>query len=140
MKASWKPQVKKPSTSNTYERWPNASASAVLNDCWPTAGILLDVAGGEASASDSATISSIRPANTVNAVCQPKLPIIATPNGANRNCPNDPAAVPAPSAAPRRSGGSSLLNADSTRLKEQPDSPKPTRTPAPISSDIGVAA
>jgi hypothetical protein len=31
------------------------------------------------------------------------LPIIATPNGANRNCPNDPAAVPAPSAIPRRS-------------------------------------
>src|SRR5260370_1008924 len=92
MKASWKPQVKKPSTSNTYERWPNASASAVLNDCWATTGSLVDAAGGVASASDSGMISSISPANTVSAVCQPKLSIIATPNGANRNCPNDPAA------------------------------------------------
>ena len=85
-------------------------------------------------------ISSIRNANTVSAACQPKLSIMATPNGANRNCPNDPAAVPAPSAMPRRSGGSSLLNADSTRLNEQPDSPKPIKTPAPMSSDSGVAA
>ena len=85
-------------------------------------------------------INSIRPANTVSAVCQPKLSIIATPNGANRNCPNDPAAVPAPSAMPRCSSGSSLLNADSTRLNEQPDSPKPIKTPALISSDSGVVA
>ena len=97
-----------------------------------------DVAGGVASASDSGTISSIRQANTVSAACQPKLSIIATPNGANRNCPNEPAAVPAPSAKPRFSGGSSLLNADSTRLNEQPDRPKPIRTPAPRSSESGV--
>src|SRR5712675_843989 len=140
MKASWKPQVKKPSTSSTYERWPNASASAVLNDCWSAAGTLVEAAGGVASASESGMISSIRPANTVSAVCQPKLSIIATPNGANRNCPNDPAAVPAPSATPRRSGGSSLLKADSTRLNEQPESPKPIKTPALISSDNGVVA
>src|ERR1700716_2166346 len=140
MNASWKPQVKKPSTSNTYERWPNASASAVLNDCWSAAGTLVDVAGGVARANESGMISSIRPANTVSADCQPRLSIIATPNGANRNCPNDPAAVPAPSATPRRSGGNSLLNADSTRLNEQPDRPKPITTPAPISSDSGVAA
>src|ERR1700716_2047858 len=140
MNASWKPQVKKPSTSNTYERWPNASASAVLNDCWSAADTLVDVAGGVASASESGMINSIRPANTISAICQPKLSIIATPNGANRNCPNDPAAVPAPSASPRRSGGSNLLKADSTRLNEQPDRPKPIRTPAPTSSENGVAA
>ena len=85
-------------------------------------------------------ISSIRPANTISADCQPKLSISATPNGANRNCPNDPAAVPAPSAMPRFSGGNSLLNAESTRLNEQPESPKPIRTPALISSDSGVVA
>src|SRR6185295_798834 len=139
MKASWKPQVKKPSTSSTYDGWPNASASAVLNDCWSAAGTFDDVAGGVAMASDSGTISSISNANTVSAGCQPKLSIIATPNGANRNCPNEPAAVPAPSAMPRFSGGSSLLKAESTRLNEQPDSPKPIRTPAPRLSDIGVA-
>ena len=96
------------------------------------------VEGGVAIASDSGTIKSIRRANTVSAACQPKLSIIATPNGANRNCPNEPAAVPAPSAKPRFSGGSSLLNADSTRLNEQPDRPKPIRTPAPRSSESGA--
>ena len=34
----------------------------------------------------------------VSAGCQPKLSISATPNGANTNCPNEPAAVPAPKA------------------------------------------
>src|SRR6202012_1155562 len=100
---------------------------------------LTEVAGGVANTSDSGTISSISPANTVSAACQPKLPISATPNGANRNWPNEPAAVPAPSAKPRRSGGNSLLNAESTRLNEQPERPKPMRTPAPRLSDSGVA-
>src|SRR4029077_12795951 len=120
--------------------WPNASASAVRNDWSSAVGTSADVAGGVASASDSGTIRSIRQATTITADCQPKLSIMATPNGANRNCPNDPAAVPAPSATLRRSGGNSLLNADSTRLNEQPDSPKPMRTPAPRSSDNGVEA
>ena len=94
-------------------------------------------AGGVHNASASGTISSISPANTVSAHCQPKLSISATPNGANRNWPNDPAAVPAPSAMPRFSGGSSLLKAESTRLNEEPERPKPIRTPAPRSSDNG---
>src|SRR5205823_1741775 len=121
------------------ERWPKASASAVLNDCSSAAGVLVAAWAGVASASDSGTISSISSANTVSADCQPKLSIMATPNGANRNCPNDPAAVPAPSAMPRFSGGNNLLKADSTRLNEQPDNPKPINTPPPTSSDSGVA-
>ncbi len=109
-----------------------------LDDCWSPTGSFDDVEGGVAIASDSGTISSISRANTVSAACQPKLSIIATPNGANRNCPNEPAAVPTPSAKPRFSTGSSLLNADSTRLNEQPDRPKPIRTPAPRSSESGA--
>ena len=100
--------------------------------------MLLTVAGGVDSATASGTISSISPANTVSAACQPKLSINATPNGANRNWPNDPAAVPAPSAMPRFSAGNSLLNAESTRLNEQPERPKPISTPAPRSSASGV--
>src|SRR5437763_6424950 len=111
-----------------------------MNHGCAAAGPSADVAGGGRSASDNGTINSISAANTISAVCQPKLSITATPNGANRNCPNDPAAVPAPSAKPRFSGGNSLLKADKTRLKEQPDRPKPIRTPAPISSENGVAA
>ena len=64
-------------------------------------------------AASPAPATAARPAASgrrtpISAVCQPKLSIIATPNGANRNCPNDPAAVPAPSARPRHSGGSSF--------------------------------
>jgi hypothetical protein len=99
-----------------------------------------DVDGGVISASDSGSTSSIRKANTINACCQPTLSSRATPNGANRNCPNDPAAVPAPSATPRHCGGSNFPNADSTRLNELPDNPKPINTPALRSSDSGVAA
>ncbi len=68
------------------------------------------------------------------------VPSSATPIGAKMNWPNEPAAVPAPSASPRFSGGSSFENADSTRLNEQPDRPKPISTPAPSSSDSGVVA
>src|SRR5580704_7473695 len=101
-------------------------------------GLKADV--GVASASDSGTTNSIKQANTIKAVGQPKLSSMATPNGANTNCPNDPAAVPAPSATPRHCGGINLPNADSTRLNEQPDRPRPIKTPALRSSDSGVAA
>src|SRR5262249_33111136 len=117
-----------------------ASASAVRNDCCSAAGTFVAVAGGVESARESGTISSISTAKTVNAACQPKLSISATPKGANKNCPNEPAAVPAPSARPRRSGGNNWENAERTRLNEQPDRPKPTSTPAPRSSDSGVEA
>src|SRR5690349_14966024 len=122
MKASWKPQVKKPSTSSTYDRWPNASDSAVVKDCSSSATALLDVsAGGVARANDNGMINSISAEKTTSAVCQPKLSIMATPTGANRNWPNEPAAVPAPRAKPRLSAGSSFVKADRTRLKEQPE-------------------
>ena len=77
----------------------------ILNVCCSATDAVPDDDAGVASASDSGTTSSISPANTVKAVCQPKLSSIATPNGANTNCPNDPAAVPAPSATPRHSSG-----------------------------------
>ena len=79
--------------------------SACLNDCCCMTGPSLAATAGVASASDNGITSSIRAANTVRADCQPKLSISATPKGANRNCPNEPAAVPAPSAMPRHSGG-----------------------------------
>src|SRR3954452_15118864 len=95
-------------------------------------------AAGVASASDSGTTSSISAANSVSVDCQPAWSISATVNGANTNCPNDPAAVPTPSAMPRHCGGINLPNADSTRLNEQPDRPNPISTPAPKSSSSGV--
>ncbi len=56
---------------------------------------------GVASASAIGTMNSSRPPNTSSAFCQPTLSISATPNGANRNWPNEPAAVPAPIASMR---------------------------------------
>src|SRR5258708_12409769 len=116
------------------ERWKKASASACLNDCCCATGTSLGATAGVASASDSGIASSISAANTVNAGCQPKLSISATPIGANRNCPNDPAAVPAPTAMPRHSAASNLPNAASTTLNEHPHNPNPTTSPPPTST------
>ena len=57
--------------------------------------------------------------------CQPNSPINATASGENRNCPNEPAAVPAPKASVRHSGGISLPKAPITTVNEEPASPKP---------------
>ena len=85
-------------------------------------------------------MSIVTPAKIVSAVCQPNLSISATPIGEYRNCPNEPAAVPAPKASERQLAGSSLPKAPITRLNEQPDSPSPIITPAVRSSVPGVVA
>jgi hypothetical protein len=61
-----------------------------------------------------------------------------TPSGANRNCPNEPAAVPAPNDTERHCSGTSLPNAETMRLNEQPDNPKPISTPTVRLSVTGV--
>src|SRR5262245_23221492 len=66
--------------------------------------------------------------------------VSATASGENRNCPNDPAAVPAPKASARHCGGISLPNAPITTVKEEPASPKPIMTPALRWSIAGVLA
>src|SRR4051794_5658590 len=139
MNASWKPQVKKPNTSSTYERCAKASASALVSDCACGAPepALPGAFGGVTSASANGTMRSSMQPNVSSAFCQPKLSISATPNGAKRNWPNEPAAVPAPIATMRYWSGSNLPNAAITRLKEQPESPKPTSTPAVIWSVMG---
>ena len=60
---------------------------------------------------------------------QPTLSIRLTPSGENRNCPNEPAAVPAPNAIERQLSGSSLANEGMMRVNEQPVSPSPISTP-----------
>src|SRR5262245_45964956 len=115
MNCSWKPQVKKPSTSSTYDRWPNASASAWRNDCDAAGdGVAAAAAafGGVASATDSGNTSARLTANMVSAFCQPNTSLSATASGEYRNWPNEPAAVPAPNANERQFSGSSLPNAD----------------------------
>src|SRR3954465_15879643 len=77
MNASWKPQVKKPNTSRTYERRGHASLSALVSDC---AGGVLDPAfpeafGGVARASANGTMSSSMLPKVSSAYCQPKLSI-----------------------------------------------------------------
>jgi hypothetical protein len=85
-------------------------------------------------------ISNSMPANTNSAFCHPVPSISATPNGANRNWPNEPAAVHAPTATLRQRSGISLPNAGSTRLNEQPDKPNPISAPAVRYRVLGVAA
>ena len=85
---------------------------------------------GAASANDSGRISSRMAAKISSVCCQPIASIRPTASGENRNCPNEPAAVPAPNAIDRHSGGISLPKAPITRVNEQPASPKPISTPA----------
>ena len=59
-------------------------------------------AGGVASTSDSGSSSSMGAAKTSSAVCQSNASISARASGENRNCPNEPAAVPAPNANERQ--------------------------------------
>ena len=77
-------------------------------------------------------------AKITSGCCQPKPSISATASGENRNCPNEPAAVPAPNASVRHSGGISLPNAPITMVKEEPASPKPITMPAVRWSMAGV--
>ena len=74
-------------------------------------------------------ISNNRPANTSRVALQPIVSIRLTPSGENRNCPNEPAAVPAPKEVDRQLSGSSLPNDEMMRLNEQPDRPNPISTP-----------
>src|SRR6202158_6085075 len=95
---------------------------------------------GVASASDSGRISSISAEKLTSDAGQPYRSMNSTPSGENRNWPNEPAAVPAPSESERQDSGTSLPKAPSTMLNEQPESPKPIRTPAERSSIPGVLA
>ena len=79
-------------------------------------------------------------AKMTNVSCQPTRSMSATASGENRNCPNEPAAVPAPKASERHCGGISLPNAPITMVKEEPASPKPITAPAVRCSIPGVAA
>ena len=62
----------------------------------------------------------------------------ACPSGANKNWPIDPAAVASPIAHERRSSGTSRAKAAITIVKDPPESPRPTSTPALSVSVAGV--
>jgi hypothetical protein len=53
----------------------------------------------------------------------------ATASGENTNCPNEPAAVPAPNASERHCGGISLPKAPITIVNDAPARPKPITAP-----------
>src|SRR5262249_42822606 len=119
-----------------------ASLSACATDCCSR---LLAAAGapacrGDANASDSGMMRSTTAAKMTSVSCQPTPPMRATASGENRNCPNEPAAVPAPKASERPGGGISSPNAPITVVREEPASPNPIPPPAGRWSIPGVAA
>src|SRR5215203_5276521 len=96
----------------------------------------------DVDATAGGSTSSIIPAKMKSEVCQEKLSISPWASGENRNCPNEPAAVPAPNANDRQFSGTSLPSAPTTIGNEQPAKPKPMITPAErssISVDCAVA-
>ncbi len=97
-------------------------------------------AGGVASISDSGNTSSIMPAKNESEVCQEKLSISPWASGENKNCPNEPAAVPPPNANERQLSGNELAERADHHRNEQPARPKPMITPAERSSISGDCA
>ncbi len=115
--------------------------SACVTDCCGAPAALAAAAPrGDASANESGMISSTIAPKMTRVCCQPNSPMNATASGENRNCPNEPAAVPAPKASRRHSGGISLPKAPITTVNEEPASPKPITTPAVRWSIAGVSA
>jgi hypothetical protein len=60
-------------------------------------------------------------AKIMSACCQPNESISTRASGENRNCPNDPAAVPAPSESDRHASGTSLPNAEGAAGEPEAD-------------------
>src|SRR6185503_11658287 len=101
-------------------------------------GVTVTSIGGVCTPKAHGIIRSVNRPSAISACCQPRRPINPTASGENRNCPNEPAAVPTPKAKPRHSVGINLLKAASTRVNDVPAMPRPVRTPAERSSMPGV--
>ena len=129
MKATWKPQTKKPVVSSAYPRCPNASRRAAGSDC-PAAGSSPRTAGEPGSTKASGAISSAEAARNASAACHPAAEMNACPSGEKTTCPADPAAVPNPSASERRPGPTTFAMAARARENAVHATPTPTRTPA----------
>ena len=69
------------------------------------------------------------PAKITNVVCHEKTLLRPIATGANRNCPNDPPAVPKPNESERHFVGSNLPKAPITTVNDAPARPKPVRNP-----------
>jgi len=110
-------------------RWPNASASAVLNDCWATHLIGRLPPSAWRARSDSGYDHSIRP-RTPSAPSPAELSSSPRRRG-EQDARNDPAAVPRHQALFPPLGRTSFAEPDSTVLNEHPGSPKSDQTPAP---------
>ena len=103
--------------------------------CWAAAPSLR-----MASAHDSGMHSKMMAEKMKTVGIHPLAAIIDPAKGENRNWPNEPAAVPSPNANDRRSGGNNFPNAPMTRLNEQAEMPRPTKTPAVSVNESGVEA
>ena len=112
MKASWKPQARKPRFSSQKPRCARASRIACPNGWSRSDGPTPDAgrrASRRISASSKATASAT--ANTASARVQPAPLISPCAAGTSVNCPSPPTAPATASAQLRRSGATSRLNA-----------------------------
>ena len=142
MNATWNPQTKKPAVSRPYPRWPIASRNAAASvcsgaaasgsaasECFPTPG----------SSIASGAMTSTVPDRVTSAVSHPWAAMSACPSGEKTTCPNEPAAVPRPSASDRRSGPTTFAIAARAMVKAVKATPTPTRSPAVTCISTGSA-
>ena len=113
----------------TIRRMPNLVTFCDDPDAWAAPAFAGSSCCGVATAIANGMISSKRPAKISSVVRQPNTWIRYTPSGENRNCPNEPDAVPSPKENDRQLSGRSLPNDEMMRLNEHPERPKPISTP-----------
>ncbi len=135
MKASWKPQAKKPATSSRKPRWAKASRSAAER-LWRAAWAAGRSWSGTAQGSSTAQAMP----SATSAPAQPSPSISPCEAGTSTNCPSPPMAPVTPSAQLRRSAGIRRLMAPYTTPKAVPDSATPTTSPADRVKAAGLSA
>ncbi len=131
MKATWKPQTKKPAVSSRKLGSFQASRTAALmvfstaatpGACWCL----------PRSTQASGTMASESRPSAVSAPTQPNAPVSSIASGATTNWPNEPPALTMPLAMPRFSGGNARATADIST--PSPAMPPPPAAITPIKS------
>src|SRR3954466_5234344 len=131
MKATWKPQTKKPPVS----RRKLGSRPASRTACFSVFELLADPESFwclPRSGQASGTMASERSPSTVRAPAQPSVPPRSTASGAMMNWPSEPPALTMPVARPRFSGGSTRATDDMSTPR--PAMPLPPADTTPMST------
>src|SRR2546421_2973654 len=131
MKATWKPQTRKPAVSRRKLGSFHASRTACFIDFSGTAPCAAAGCFPRSTKASGTMASESRP-SAVSAPTQPNIVVKRIASGATTNWPKEPPALTMPLAMPRFSGGSARATADISTPR--PAMPPPPAATTPMSS------